>query len=127
MSPLVALCADLRGRLRATLFDAVPPGQPFSICAQVQPSLDTLASSFQLLNSTLSTSRRMRLHEHEQRLYKMPGKDVKAKVKSAVAAADPQTPIAHGRKNFDAWGLPSNLEPVNHEVRASDTQIHDRM
>ena len=59
----------------------------------------------------------MRLHEHEQRLYKMPGKDVKQKVTSAVAAADPQSPIAHGRKNFDAWGLPSVLSSVNHEVQ----------
>ena len=60
----------------------------------------------------------MRLHEHEQRLYRMAGKDVKAKVVSAVAAADPQSPIAHGRKNFDAWGLPAVLSSVNHEVLA---------
>ena len=57
----------------------------------------------------------MRIHEQEQRLYLVSGKDVKARVVSAVAAADPQSPIAHGRKNFDAWGLPSNLSVVNHD------------
>eukprot|EP00658_Telonema_sp_P-2_P085435 TRINITY_DN9738_c0_g2_i2.p1 TRINITY_DN9738_c0_g2~~TRINITY_DN9738_c0_g2_i2.p1 ORF type:complete len:1012 (-),score=290.86 TRINITY_DN9738_c0_g2_i2:141-3176(-) len=63
--------------------------------------------------------RRLRLHEPEQKLFTLPGATVKQFVTTAVSSTEPNTPVAHGRNNFDAWGLQINLAVCSLEAMSS--------